>query len=262
MFKAFFSFFLFTSFLLAYVDSDMDGVPDENDRCTNTPLTELVDLSGCTIKKLISEHNFDLVLGQSYVEDSISTLSLSTIKMDYYYKNWSMQLATSYYKSSLDIVNSSGQNDTYLSLFYLFNPLDNFFLTLGGGIVFPTYDVVDNNMDYTASLYARYKIEKWSLIMGTGYNKIGDIDSSNNLNYNNKLSYNLGVGYAWDNKFYSSLGYSRSNSAITTIEDLETLSLYGYYPMDKHWFASVNYGYGLSAINKRENIGVSLGYFW
>ena len=126
--KIFIIFLFLTSLLFSYLDSDMDGVPDKNDKCGNTPLTELVDLSGCTIKKLIADDkHLDFVLGQSYVDDGTSTLNLSSFKIDYYYNDWSMQLASSYYDSSLNISNSSGQNDTYLTLYYLFNPLDDFF---------------------------------------------------------------------------------------------------------------------------------------
>ncbi len=250
---------LLSSLSFAYVDSDMDGVVDKNDKCANTPLSELVDLSGCTIKKLVAdEKHLDLILGQSYVDDGTSTLNLSSLKIDYYHNDWSMQLSSSYFDSDLN----SGQNDTYLTLYYLFNPLNNFFLTLSGGVVFPTYDVVDNNMDYTASLYGRYKFDAWSLTMGMGYNQVGDIDATNSFNYQNRFSYNVGVGYAWENGFYSSLGYYRSNSSFETVEDLETLSLYAYYPFDEHWFSSLNYGYGLVSSGKRENIGVSLGYYW
>lgn len=256
--------FVLTSLSFAYVDSDMDGVPDNSDKCANTPLTELVDLSGCTIKKLVPKEkhldiqHFDLVAGQSYADDGTSTFNLSSLKLDYYHNDWSMQLATSYFDSALN----SGQNDTYLTLYYLFNPLDNFFLTLGGGVVFPTYDVEDNNLDYTASLYGRYKLDAWSFMMGMGYNKIGDIDVTSTFNYQNKFSYNVGVGYAWESGLYSSLGYYRTNSSFETVEDLETLSLYVYYPFNEHWFSSLNYGYGVVSSGKRENIGVSLGYYW
>jgi hypothetical protein len=68
-------------------------------------------------------------------------------------------------------------------------------------------------------------------MMGMGYNKIGDIDTTNSFNYQNTFSYNVGVGYAWKNGFYSSLGYYLSSSTFESVEDLETLSLYAYYPL-------------------------------
>ena len=262
MFKSIFFFFSLNIFLLAYVDTDMDGVPDESDNCANTPLTELVDLSGCTIKKLKSDHHFDILLGQSYADDGDSTLYSSSLKLNYYYKKFSMQLASSYYDSSIDSTNSTGQNDTYLNISYLFNPIKNFYLTLGGGLVFPTYNNEDNKLDYTASIYGRYKLDKWSFMLGMDYNTIGDIDTTNNLDYKNSFSYNTGLGYSWNSTFYSSINYYHSESIFTNVDDLETLSVNTYYTIDEHWFSSLNYGYGFLETGKRESIGVSLGYYW
>ena len=240
----------------------MDGVPDESDRCANTPLMELVDLSGCTIKKLKSDHHFDIVLGQSYADDEDSTLYSSSLKLNYYYKKLSIQLASSYYESSIDSNNSNGQNDTYLNLSYLFNPIDNLYLTLGGGLVFPTYDNEDNRLDYTASLYGRYKLNRWSFMLGMAYNDVGDTDPTNNLDYKNSLSYNIGLGYSWNSDLYSSISYYRGESIFTNVEDLETLSVNAYYTIDEHWFSNLNYGYGFLDTGKRESIGVNLGYYW
>ena len=250
------------SSLVAYVDSDMDGVPDKSDKCANTPLTELVDLSGCTIAKLISEHHFDVVLGQNYTSDNNSTLNLTSLRIYYYYKKWSLQLATSYYESTFDTQTNSGQNDTYLNLFYLFKPFENFYLNVGGGVVFPTYDSVDNKMDYTASLYGRYKWDKLSLILGMGYGKTGDSNSNDVVSYNNTISYNTGLGYTWNSNLYSSIGYSKVNSIFEGTEDLESLSLYTYYAIDKHWFTNVNYRNGLLSVGSRESIGANVGYYW
>jgi len=261
--KLFITFLFVNALLSAYVDSDMDGVPDKNDKCINTPLTDLVNLSGCTIKQLqTDEKYFNLVLGQSYVDTGLSTLYLSSLKINYYDKNWSIQLASSYYDSSLDIENSRGQNDTYLTLYYFFDPINNLYLTLSAGLVFPTYDIVNNNMDYTASFYGRYKFYEWSFIVGLGYNKIGDIDALNTFDYQNKFSYNVGVGYTWDSGLYASFGYYRTNSTSNIMEDLQTISVYAYYPFNEHWFASLNYGDGFISNIKRKNVGINIGYYW
>ena len=262
MYKIVFYLALFSASLFAYVDSDMDGVPDKSDKCANTPLTELVDLSGCTIEKLVSEHHFDIVLGQSYSNDTNSTLNLSSLRIDYYYKQWSLQLATSYYESKFLTERSSGQNDTYLNLFYLFNPIENFYLNLGGGIVFPTYDNVDNEIDYTASLYGRYKLGKLSFTLGLGYGKTGDSNSENIISYNDTLSYNTGIGYSWNSKLYTSIGYAKVNSIFEDSDDLETLSFYTYYGINEHWFSNLNYRYGLADNDPQKTIGVNLGYYW
>ena len=262
MSRVLFFLVLLASSLVAYVDSDMDGVPDQSDKCANTPLTELVDLSGCTIKKLVSEHHFDVVLGESYATDTNTTLNLSSLRVDYYYKNWSFQLASSYYSNKDLNVTSSGLNDTYLNFSYLLNPMNNFYLNIGGGVVFPTYDSADNEVDYTASLYGRYKWDDLSLTLGLGYGKTGDTNSENSISYNDTLSYNVGLGYSWNSKFYSSIGYAKVNSIFEGVDDLESLSLYGYYGIDEHWFTNLNYRYGMVKDDPKQTVGVNLGYYW
>lgn len=247
---------------MAYIDSDMDGVEDKNDKCANTPLTELVDLSGCSIKSLVSPHHFDILLGESYSKDSTSTLNLSSLTFDYYYKKWSVQLSTSFYKTSSETLSSSGVNDTYLNFSYLFVPYENFYLTLGGGVIFPTYDTDDNKVDYTSSIYGRYKVGNLSFIVGLGYGKIGDNNSDNIVSYKNILSYTIGSGYNWNKNFYSSISYSNADSIFENSDDLESLSLYNYYNFNKHWFSTINYRYGFLSNGSRQTIGVNLGYNW
>ena len=47
--------------LVAYSDFDLDGVEDIHDNCPNTSMTDLVDINGCTIKSLKSNHHFDII---------------------------------------------------------------------------------------------------------------------------------------------------------------------------------------------------------
>ncbi|MDA3947323.1 MAG: DUF3187 domain-containing protein, partial [Helicobacteraceae bacterium] len=59
-----------SSSLFAYayidIDSDLDGVEDRVDRCPNTPLSDLVDMSGCRKKNVVNSHHFDIILGVTY----------------------------------------------------------------------------------------------------------------------------------------------------------------------------------------------------
>ena len=263
MYKIVFYFFVLNTFLFAYVDNDMDGVPDSSDKCPYTPLTDLVDLSGCGIKKLVQEkRHFDIVLGQSYTKKDNTNLNLSTILMDYYYQSWSFQLFSSFYRSTSEIQSSSGINDTYLNIFYLFKPFQKFSLRIGGGLVLPTYNTTDNNIDYSSSLYGRYKWDNFSFIMGIGYGKIGDNNSENIVSYNNTLSYNTGLGYNWNEKLYSSIAYAKVNSIVEGFDDLEILSLYTYYNINAYWFSNISYRYGLVSNGSQQTIGVNLGYYW
>jgi len=247
---------LFSLASFAYTDSDMDGVPDADDHCLNTPMTDLVDLSGCTKKSLISPHHFSVIGGEGYAQESNDIYTFSSFELNYYYKKLSVQLTTGYYDLKSNDINSSGLNDTYLNLFYTFNPIKNFKLSLGMGIAFPTYDNIDNRTDYSTSLYGRYSLDKWSLSSGVGYRLIGDNNTVNTFYYN------LGIGYSWSDKVYSSLSYSVSQSLYEGNEDLKSLSLYNYYNINKSWFATINYSHGLSDASLDNSIGVKIGYYW
>lgn len=250
-------FFLMVPVLLfSYVDSDMDGVEDKDDICPNTLMTDLVDLKGCTIKSLLSPHHFVVMAGTSYAQDSDSSYIFSTLELDYYFKKFSLQLSSSYYDLSTDISNNEGLNDSSINLFYRFNPLENFSLKVGAGLLIPTYDSVDNKTDYTTSLYGRYYFDKWSLSTGLGYKFVGDTNASN------VVFYNVSVAHNWSSKFYSSLGYYVSESIYEDVDNFESLSLYNYYSMDKNWFGTLTLTQGISSESLDNSLGVKLGYYW
>lgn len=262
MYKILIYFLVFSSSLLAYIDSDMDGVIDKNDKCKNTLLTDLVDLSGCSVKSLVSFQHFDILLGKSYSTDKSSNLTLSSITLDYYYKVWSLQLSSSFYEISANRQISMGMNDTYVNISYLFQAFENFYLKFTGGIVFPTYNSNDNNIDYSTSLYGRYTRDKFSFIVEFGYGKIGDRNKDNIVSYNNTFSYSTSIGYTWNKKLYTSISYNQSNSVFKGSDNLKILSLYGYYSINQHWFSTINYRHGFLSVGSRKSVGVNIGYYW
>ena len=70
--------------LLAYSDSDLDGVDDKIDLCPNTPFSDLIDINGCSIKSLVSPHRFDVIYGISNSKiESVKTTS-HNLQLDYY----------------------------------------------------------------------------------------------------------------------------------------------------------------------------------
>jgi len=250
-------FIIFSTFsLYAYIDTDMDGVADSDDMCPNTPITDLVDLSGCSKKSLVSPHHFSLIVGQRYEKDINSTYAYSSIELDYYYKNFSMQLTTDYYKMKSSDTNTSGINDVYVNMYYMFSPLEHFKLSLSTGIALPTYDSIDNKTDYSFSLYGRYDVNKWSFSTSVGYQFIGDIGAQNTLDYR------LTTGYNWNDAFYSSISYSMSENMYAKNADFTALSLYSYYKINKNWFSTVRYSYGLNDSNLDQSMGVDIGYSW
>jgi len=261
MYKRFLIVIFFLPMLLvAYSDSDLDGVADKIDQCVNTPLTELVDLTGCTVKSLVSPQHFDIVLGQSYAKEDNMTLDISEFQVGYYNKDFSLLLSGAYYDLKGDAYDENGFNDLYLDTYYQIKPVKNLCVQLGVGIVFPTYDSSSNKTDYRASVQVSYNHEEFSVFTGFGMTIVGD--HSDSIEFNNSYFYKAGFGYYLNEHFYSSLSYNHASSMYDTLGEIESLSYYGYYRIDNNWFTTIKYAYGLSD-NALDNIvGLKLGYYW
>ena len=270
-------FLISTTLLYGYSDSDMDGVEDEYDQCPNTPLTELVDLRGCTTKTLISPHHFDIIVGMSYAASDYQTLNAtdtlsSTLQLDYYYKNYSLQLNSSYFTTDESSYSEDGLNDTYLGGAYQKSLSKDLFLRVSAGVLLPTYDTAlnNNNSDYTAAINGSYSVGDFDLFAGLSYTMINDDDtvivyddnSTEQLSYQNTLSYNAGLGYYASRSLYMSLSYAQSDSIYKNVDAIVSATLYGYYSFDENWFTTLSYSYGLSTSASDHYLSMKLGYFF
>ena len=276
--KTLFTFLLCTISLLAYSDFDLDGVDDAIDRCPNTSMTELVDIHGCTIKNLESEHHFDIILGASYsqidptTQEKTDTLTAS-LQADYYYKNFSLQASTAYFNSESS-VSSSGQTDSFIGAYYQLHPLEALTLRLGGGLLLPTYEAGydNNNMDYTASASLSYLFNNINLFGSYSYTLINDDNIIDIAYYQNTNAYNIGVGVYPTARLYTSIAYSSSDSiykqvlnsegTLQSIDPLKSASAYLFYTIDKHWFSTGSYAYGLSDSASDHYVNIRLGYYF
>ena len=266
---------------MAYTDSDMDGVDDVHDKCPNTPLTDLVDINGCTLQKLtpkVNEHHFDILIGAGYTGSNyVSTPSTDTysssFQVDYYYKDFSLQASTSYYTTDAsDGYSESGMNDSFVGAAYNFHPLDAMTLRLGVGALLPTYDTTlnNNNTDYVASVNVSYSLEKINLFAGYIYTQINDDDVSVTLSdgsvynyiYNDTNAYSVGAGYYLSTKLYVSGAYNQTESIYAGIDDAKTASIYAYYGIDAHWFMNFSYAYGLNDVASDHAASIKLGYYF
>jgi hypothetical protein len=217
-----------------------------------------------------------LIVGASYSDSDYQTLNqtdtLSTsLQLDYYYKNFSLQLATSYFSTSGDEYSDSGFNDTFISTFYNFSPQESLLLRVGFGLVLPTYEAAfqNNNLDYSAQLSLSYQLQSVNLFASYLYTLINDdefsyLDNNNtkSVSYQNTAAASLGLGYYLDDSFYLSTAYNTSNSIYRDIEDIDTLSLYGYYSISKEYFTTLSYAYGLSDSASKHYLSLRLGYLF
>jgi len=247
--------------LMAYRDMDLDGVEDRDDKCPNTPLSDLVDLDGCTIKSLVSNHHFNISIGEIYKKDSDLKILSTSIRVNYFYKDKiSIGLSSSYFKRD-DISSDSGLNNTYIFGFYNFKPTKSFSIKSGVGISLPTYDSKNNRLDYSLSSYFSFNIDRLYLLGGLGYNIIGD-KNLETLEYQNSPFFSFGFGYAFSDKIYSSLNYIDTKSIYKGYDNIRSLSLYNNFKIDRNWFLNLNYMRGLNSASVDNSIGVRVGYSW
>ncbi len=263
--------FISTS-LLAYSDADMDGVEDSVDKCLGTPFTELVDIQGCSKEILVSPHHFDIVAGVNYSDSDYRSLNAtdtltSSLQVDYYYKNFSLQASTSFFRTEGSGYNNSGMYDSFVGGAYQIQPTDLLSIRLGIGAILPTYDTSlnNNNTDYTASVNVSYSLNKFNIFGGYAYTLINDDDVTVNgvlYKYQNTDALSGGLGYYFSNKLYISGAYNLSNSIYDSVEDIQTASIYGYYSIDEHWFSMFNYAKGLSDSASKNYASIKLGYYF
>ena len=267
--RPFLLLFLTSVALHAFVDSDLDGVEDGADRCANTPLSDLVDTSGCTVKSLKNEHHYDIVFGVGYSQLDAQTLEktdtlTTSLQIDYYYQAVSVQFSTSRYQSDGDTYSSSGMNDTTLAAYYRFQPTQELSVRPGGGVIFPTYESGYGNeaADLFGSLDLGYKLEDTTLFGGLIYTVVNDDDVSGSATYQNTVAAYFGAGYYPSPESYASVSYYRSDSIYTDIEPIKNISLYGYYSFDAHWFGTAGYALGLSDSASDNSLTLRLGYYF
>lgn len=276
--------------LFAFSDADLDGVDDSVDQCPGTSITELVDISGCTVKNLESPHHFDIIMGASYsqispIQERTDTYTAS-VQADYYYKGFSLQASTAYYDSESSI-STNGQTDSFVGAYYQFRPVSALSVRLGGGAILPTYksDFNNNNTDYTASASLSYLFNNFNLFGSYSYTMINDDDfsydefdatgtyaSTTNVYYQNTQAYNIGLGYYPTSKLYTSIAYNSGDSIYSKFDNtvrgstaqdpLNTISAYLFYTIDKNWFTTASYAYGLTDSASDHYVGVRLGYYF
>jgi len=254
-------YLLFSVMLLAYNDSDFDGVADEHDLCPNSEMTDIVDLTGCTIEKLINKenqpHHFDIIMGVNYIEESKSLNE--SLQTDYYYNDFALELRTAHY-------DKMGIGDTTTTLYYTLKTESKLSFRFGVSAILPTYDSFLNNnkIDYTTSLFMNYQIKSLSLFGGIGYTFMGDDDINNTsykITYQNAPNYYLGFGSYFIPKLYSSFIYTFSDKSYKEGEALKNLSFYNYYIINNHWFTNFGYNFGLTD-NASNQSYINLGYYF
>lgn len=252
--------------LLAYSDYDMDGVQDKSDKCPNTPLMDLADTSGCSIKSLENPHNFNILVGGSFSQTSdeineTTNTSTANLQVAYYYKDFSLVATTSYFDSNSVTYSNGGVNDSFLGAYYNLDTLDMLSISFGLGIIIPTYasDTNNNNLDYTTSVNLSYMLNSFNVFGGYSFTIVND-DDILLATYQNTNSYSAGVGFNQNESIYVSASYNVSESAYVGSEAIQTVSVYTNYRINENYFTTLSYAYGLSDTASDHYGSLKLGY--
>ena len=266
-------------------DNDFDGVPDNLDKCQNTPFLNMVDKDGCTTNILIlpfetEAKNIITTIGYGYStnEDLMSRVTQNNTKLrvSYYQNTWSFTLQGGYYTDGVD----RGSLDTVLRVQKRIRLKTNMALNLGAGLRLPTYDYDGNKHDilaYTSLHY--YPTSSLSLFGGYNFTKIGDeaigpiiIDGFTNQVANDndegetfegiqdKHRLYIGTGYFFADNFYINFVYSIEQSKFVGEHYIQELSSTLYYKFNKHWFATFYYKREPFDDDLHENLLFSVGY--
>ena len=255
--------------LFAYNDLDLDGVEDSQDRCPNTPITDLVDINGCSIKSLVSPHHYDIILGTSYSQVNYNTNEKTnnintTIQTDYYYKNFSLQLSVSYFTSQSQTYSNKGFNDTYVSAYYQLKIFHDLSFRVGTGVILPTYQsgLGNNKTDYSSSINLSYPLKSLNLFGGYRYTFVNDNNIQGVVSYQDSASLYSGVGFYPSSQLYLSASYNKTDSIYKGVVPIENASAYAYYTFSQHWFSTLSYAYGLSSSTSNHYVSVRFGYYY
>lgn len=252
--------FLITNLLLfGYVDSDIDGVADEDDLCPDTPFDKLVDENGCD-KDNIYWGFLRLQISNSWQIDNDNIFSNYGISSYYNYNNISFSISNSQ-QSSLDNNNnqSNYRGDLYIDIGYLFE-VDNKTetkLTFGSKIAKADDEVGTGENDYYISLMLNHIVnDNLSLFSNISYTLVGD---SSTINYQNSFGYSLGFSYITSSNWYSSISYNQATSIYPNTLDSKSISLYNSYRLTKEYFLGLNYNYVVDELSYDHIVTLSLG---
>ena len=245
--------------LIAYQDSDIDGVDNSVDLCPDTPFDKLVDEHGCPEDEAYGGE-WTLQVGHDFtIDEENNYLQNYNFFGNYSYKEWNFSLSNSQ-QTTYDSNNNPTINtgDLYLSLGYQLNHerfQTNF--SLGTKIATANENIGTGEQDYFSSLNISYLLnEKQMIFSQIGYTLTGNTPL---IHYNNSLAGSLGTGYSLTSHWYSSLSYDYAQSIYDNSSDYQSLSWLNSYRFLDDYFVSLNYTYGLDSISYPHTFSLKLG---
>lgn len=246
--------------LCAYSDRDFDGVEDTLDRCPATPFMDLVDASGCSIKRLEPTAHLQASFGLLFSRmDNVTLESRDTLysmlQLDYTYERFNIWANTGSYSSQED----RGTNDSYIGVRYNYTPFNTLQLAFGGGLVIPTYSGAAGALDTFASLDALYNLNQASFYASAIYTHIGD-DDSEEYRYQDTAAYALGVSYLLHSSLQGTVNYYESGAIYKGLTPIRSTAIILQYALSSSMLAETSYTLGLSESSADHTLVLNLHY--
>ncbi len=212
-----------------YNDDDLDGVPNEVDRCPHTPFSDIVDEYGCSIERLIKPKKFECYFEYLYAKNDDPKFSENDylVGLTFYKDRFDLSITSFYF----DNTSKHGFSDTNVKLEYRFSPSPLLDVYLGGGVQLPIYNMHGNRVDWDLSL--SYEYYRWGYKFFGGVLHTWTSDRYQGERLKNSISGFLGITQYYKSfsfelsYFYNKSKFGNINNMIYT--KLEKMIKSGYY---------------------------------
>ncbi len=260
--------FLLPIFLFSqnFNDEDLDGVPDNLDKCPHTPFLSEVDKNGCIVKILTLPKEaiynsliFSYTIGINHDKELQNNVkqTIHTIALKFYQHDWSFIIQTGYFKEH----SQEGLTDTIIKLKKHFFLSPKLRMAVGGGVKLPTDNFKGNKTDFTLySSFSYYPSKKFSIFAGYSYTFIRDKKVT--INLTNSSNAYIGTGYFLTNYLYTDLSIERYKSKFSNEKADYYINGSIYYKINKKLFTTFSYTIDVDHTNNN-SISLTIGYkFW
>jgi len=243
--------------LHAFEDDDIDGVENSKDLCPDTSFEDTVDEEGCP-ENGGYYGKFMLTIGSDFNRDDSNTVDYNFFT-NYNYHSWDFSLYSSQ-QGTVDKNNNEIQSsgDLYLSTAYGISQKNLYTkFTFGTKLATGSSEVSSGETDYFMNASLSYALENhWVIFSSLSYTDTGDSETEN---YNDPLGYSFGLGYLFNDKWYSSLRYQSSNSIYEDSDEYSSVSLFNSYNFNDDFFGTLSYTKGLDELSYDHVVSVRLG---
>ena len=221
-----------------FLDDDLDGVANEDDKCPNSKITDIVNKYGCAVDKVTFKKSSTIDISIGFSRQRVANSSwenAQNLSFAYSYNNSAFWLTYSNYSDS-------SYNTLTFATYYNID-LNNSLLTLGAGVYIPANSNIDDKSDYFISAKYSYFFAKSSVSLEYMH------QFSNDSNTQDSNSLSLEYGYLFDNKLYLSLSYRIESSIYKDESTKDSLGVFTNYNLNKNWYISAHIEKDLSNIS-------------